>query len=1129
MSECVTLTAQDGRAISVTVSRIHFCPDQSPSRNADFRLSLHAWLLLAVASLVHLPLVSGESSVLVRSLADSADRPSVVVANAQPIRWKLTGQTDEPEPGGDALEAETKAVGQPEVIHLAVYSVSDQRLLANLDLSLQSGEVLQDEPMTQPVFEGELELRLEPGVYEIRLEPSSTSRKWSQLLPWDTTSDYVTADPISTKAWPLIVLPAPQSSDRNTSNRNDAANLNADFNTGQKRASDLPRLLVHWNRPAKLGDKTASTVPSESDRSSAASPLAWIRGDSTFSVSLSTQVWADRLATIDQRLSRIRRLTPTGILLPPMAPESESITNSNNSQADVELRYLTARCRELGLPVWHLKTDTSDSNLAREVVDPASEYFSVADFRRGASSMLRSRFPPSMHEASEQEFVWFGTRYPTSDASDSLGTTATHLAAPPMAPSPLSRVDDRFAMKSWLTDWSHWAIHLSNGLTAAPRSTDGFDQGSGLLESSPEASSNEAAMAAAAVPHGLIIDEALIQGVSSGRSLADGVGRQETASVEESIVLWTRCWRGDSRWLEPVTHETSMNSTQTTGNENVASTPKNTHGLVHVRQCIRSGRTVLICFNQAPWPMRLDIPLDDLVQWNATFESPFAGSQDQTTELKLTLPRVSPLGSTLVIPPMGTVVCQTNQELSRKLKFGQRIEAATDRIPELTRSVTTIVEHLGLLGELASLSAPASHLVSNLHDRNRESRQGVSQRANSRSWMRVVSDKQSTEDAQAKSSTWGAAIWSPDRWGFGHAVSSDNKSRPTTATEQLGNPSSDRSAASPIANDNAMDDSSSCRNLLTNGGFEESSAMGIPGWMHSQHPSDAVRIDQREKQSGNHSIRLDGKDARGSTAWLISRDLYPPETGRLGVSLALRGEPVDQVQGKTESKSSPARPNDQSAETLAIRIAIEGERDGQPIRQAKTIEIPANGQWQPARVVLQWLDLDPLRDTKLRLTIDNLSPSPIWIDDVVVTDYFASQAERTELQSLAYLAVTGLQHSDLLATARLLNNFWAGELLRVAQQTPVSLLPDGPAFSNRRPTAGEPSTATKRSRFPFDSPSLPRSIWNDSDDRIVPPAETPSLPQASTPIRSEPKPAKRDESPSISRRIRGWLPSPLRF
>lgn len=200
---------------------------------------------------------------------------------------------------------------------------------------------------------------------------------------------------------------------------------------------------------------------------------------------------------------------------------------------------------------------------------------------------------------------------------------------------------------------------------------------------------------------------------------------------------------------------------------------------------------------------------------------------------------------------------------------------------------------------------------------------------------------------------------------------------------------------------------------LNNGGFEKAGDLGLVGWLHAQHPAGCVRIDDTQPFEGEHSILLTTETNTTARTWLVSETITPPGSGRLAVSLACRAE---------------ASAN---AASHRLRISLEATENGKPVRYSNEFEIPKNGQWGSREVQLEALNIDAANMHSLRLTIDNLSSGRIWIDDVRLHDQFPTVSERDELQSGAFLAVQGLQKSNLAPAGRLLQNGWAQYLLRL--------------------------------------------------------------------------------------------------
>jgi len=222
---------------------------------------------------------------------------------------------------------------------------------------------------------------------------------------------------------------------------------------------------------------------------------------------------------------------------------------------------------------------------------------------------------------------------------------------------------------------------------------------------------------------------------------------------------------------------------------------------------------------------------------------------------------------------------------------------------------------------------------------------------------------------------------------------------------------------------------------LSNGGFERTGDVELSGWLHAQHPADAVTVDRAEVFEGKQSIQMNNAANLSSRAWLVSETIPPPSSGRLSVSLACRA-------------SATARES-----THPLRVAIEGVDGRGPFKHSAEIAIPRNGQWQTRQVVLEVNGLGSGRIENLRLTLDSLASGRIWVDDVHLHDRFPTAAERSELRSQAFLAVQGLQRANLTAASRLLQNFWARELLSDVDATQPSELTSTPG-SDRESSGG---------------------------------------------------------------------------
>ncbi|MDA7893300.1 hypothetical protein N9B38_00140 [bacterium] len=237
---------------------------------------------------------------------------------------------------------------------------------------------------------------------------------------------------------------------------------------------------------------------------------------------------------------------------------------------------------------------------------------------------------------------------------------------------------------------------------------------------------------------------------------------------------------------------------------------------------------------------------------------------------------------------------------------------------------------------------------------------------------------------------------------------------------------------------------------LNNGGFENSSNLGLVGWLHAQHPAGCVRVDDKQPLEGKHSILLTTEANTTARTWLVSETITPPASGRLAVSLACRAEAGE------------------NAGTHRLRVSLEATENGTPVRYSNEFEIRRNGQWGNREVRLEALNINAANMHSLRLTIDSLSSGRVWIDDIRLHDQFPTASERDKLQSGAFLAVQGLQKSNLAPAGRLLQNRWAQHLLKL---DPLQ-----------------------------------------KDEPITTEAEV-----------------EKEETPGIAERIRDWIPRPLRF
>ncbi len=957
---------------------------------------------------------------------------------------------------------------------ISVTSMLDQTVVGRCEIK---------PPSSDEVATFQLPSVLAEGVYELRLtSPTSVTSRFRDLLPWErghTKERGLGATAVSTASWTLIVLPKRSS---------EMSRVNADDN--EYGESLTPRsFLVRW-----FGFRhTLEHVSSRTGVSGVTARISRMLSNTEHETTSPAKRWADAMKQLDRRLDAIAVAGAEGIVVDDtvfqksFVDDAASLTTEDEREA-LMMRCLIAKADRLGLQTWYVHSATLPSTEQTTQPDPTKKTLVAID-----------SWPPKVEVATNESTE----KHPSRRLTVASFTRPSAEMIRGHFPPAIHAAEDSDLLwfgaeprRSHVTDEA-----LSSSVTT-PAS----------VSKSPLADVDKSFIAQAWLAdwslwctrhavnndqHGLIVDETLLLDEESTQS----------ARIRNALQAWQVCWAEPSVWID-----------EAPGSDGKPSS------LVRVRHIHRGPSTTLVCFNHSPWPMRVTFPLANFVTWDSQ-------DTDVTQSLELMQPNVTELGSVIVIPALSQVVCQCTQRIAPAIQFTAEMDDARMRLAELTTQVTTIVENLGLLSELAGITSLPKYPVHLLENQanGHESEASASSAGRPTTWRSEA----------FRMASWGSSAWSSDRkqdanssttgepaTTSGQAIASGK----STAVDRLGEISS---AATDRTN---RPTTSQCRNLLSNGGFEMPLDISIPGWMHAQHPTNAVAIDRLVYSEGHCSIRMSGKTDSGASSWLISREIATPLAGRIGVSMSLRGEPLE-----AENVNGPKV--EQTPEVISIRIAIEGERDGSPIRHTETITVPNDGKWQTGQLALEWLDVDPVRDQNLRITIDNFSSQAVWIDNVVVTDYFASLTERSELQSLAYLAVQGLQRSEWKPAAVLLKNFWARDLLRVAEQTRISTLPQMVV----------PSSDTK-TRFPIGGINLPGAMWAESSEAVPPviplspnasslqrpkidgaSVSPPSNVPASGPV-SENKPAPPTAPPtdpqppaSIAGRLRSWLPSPLRF
>ncbi len=188
----------------------------------------------------------------------------------------------------------------------------------------------------------------------------------------------------------------------------------------------------------------------------------------------------------------------------------------------------------------------------------------------------------------------------------------------------------------------------------------------------------------------------------------------------------------------------------------------------------------------------------------------------------------------------------------------------------------------------------------------------------------------------------------------------------------------------------------------------------LPGWMVAQYPADCVSWDREFASQGSGAARLRNSDGRPGGTWMVSRAFAAPASGRVLVSVRLRGEP----------SSAPEK-----AKPIQVRLSVEGTVAQSNLRESTIVSVPRDGRWSKVPCQVEIDQLPACGVDALRIAIDVMNEGTVWVDDVQVADQFMTDQERNHLQSQMYLAMGGIPKGDLMAAAKLLESHWIQELL----------------------------------------------------------------------------------------------------
>jgi hypothetical protein len=324
-------------------------------------------------------------------------------------------------------------------------------------------------------------------------------------------------------------------------------------------------------------------------------------------------------------------------------------------------------------------------------------------------------------------------------------------------------------------------------------------------------------------------------------------------------------------------------------------------------------------------------------------------------------------------------------------------------------------------------------------------------------------------------------------------VVEDIKSRVTKIVERLG-----LLGLPPVSQDQLADD------------FEPSAdrqGESLAPWMHAQHPPGCVGLVTTDSYAtGQRCVRLSANLSKPGRTWLVSPEMAIPPSGRLAVSLACRcvsdpsqidsqnllaqaaradGSKVVQTSSQTDAEKTMS--DSSSTNSMKLRLAFEGVGRGKPVRIIREIDVPADNTWCTFPMAIQCEGITQQSVDSLRLTIDLMSTGEVHLDNIHIHQDFVASPQRANTQNQAFLAVSGLKRGNLNQCIDLFQNQDALALLwRQDASSDIEFFTTSDAGQPQSPPASAQQTGVGQS-------------------------------------------IEQDSPPSVSKRLRTWIPAPFRF
>ncbi len=217
------------------------------------------------------------------------------------------------------------------------------------------------------------------------------------------------------------------------------------------------------------------------------------------------------------------------------------------------------------------------------------------------------------------------------------------------------------------------------------------------------------------------------------------------------------------------------------------------------------------------------------------------------------------------------------------------------------------------------------------------------------------------------------------------------------------------------------------------GDFEQWTTAGVPvGWDVSSLPRVRITRSDDLPHSGRSSLMIENENTGDVSAWIQSRPIRPPSSGRLAVEVWLRSPSVGSA--------------------AVVRISVMGrlrsgarfERTHQ-VGSARQSAIANDWGTRPATLYVSDIPTDQLDE--LFIAVELIGSGRVWVDDIQLLEPWLDPDERVYLQGMMLVAKQKLADNNPFPAEQLLDSHWGRYLADIAARTSL------PANPSRIPAA----------------------------------------------------------------------------